>query len=269
MLADNTTDACLFADFRVSSSANILLKIGQRGGSLYVISLFGAGGGGGTGLGLLKADNTNGAFAVRLLTLHVQVQNVRYFVLTPVGKRRFQETYGGVNNRFVGVTPNSPRYVGVVRVQRAVSPRVRLVSRLSCDRVSSVLTEGVRRLVAFFSLLVPSVAGRRRRVLSRTLVDACTGFNVARSGSSLCRSQDYSPPGVGGVPVVNSLRGRLRRGPLAGHVTVVVDQFIANSTRDFGRRAGISLDGGCVILSLSRLGKGLLPIKVFVTLSCI
>ncbi len=233
------------------------------------MSLFGAGGGGGTGLGLVNADNTNGAFALRLLTLHVQVHNVRYCVVTPVGKRRFQETYGTINNRFVHVTPNSPRYVGVVRVERAVTPRVRLVSTVSCIRLNSVLTGGVRRLVVFFSLLVPSVAGRRRRLLSRTLVGACTRFNVARSGSSMCRSVSIDPPVVGRVPVLNSLRGRLLSGPVARQVTIVIDQFIANSTRSFGHRAGISLSGGCVIFSLSRLGKGLLPIKVVVTLSCI
>ncbi len=264
ILADNTTDYCPFATCRLDSSGNVLLNIGGCGGSLMVISVFGSTICGGTGVTVVNASNTNGAFALRLVTLQVEQGKARIFVVTPLGKRRFLQTYEGANNRFVRVSPTSGGYVGIVRVHGASGSISTLLSNIPVR--GSRLTTGVRRLRVFFDLLVPSVARRRQRLLSRTLVGACGNGNVARSGSSL-RSPS-GPKRCERVPVLNSLCSVLITATRAGELTGVLGHLIRNSTDAFGRHAGIGLRGGCAILSVSRLSNSLLATKVFITLSC-
>lgn len=267
MLASKTTDYCPFIDCDVYSSGKVLFKMGGRGGSLIVTSVFSSERCGGDGVYVLNYSKTKGAFAVRAVTLEVQEGNVRIFVVTPLGKRRFCQTTEGINKRFVRVSPTDGGYVGVVRVQGMSGSMGRLLSKPALS--TSTLTNGVRELRVFFDLLVPSVSRRRGRLLSRTLVGACTEGKVARGGRSLASPR--RPRRCGGVPVLRSICGILLRDRSAGHLTRVLGHLIRNSTSSFGRRAGISLAGGCAMLSVSRLANSdsLLAINVFITLSCI
>lgn len=266
ILAAKTTDYCPFIDCDVYSSGNVLFKMGGRGGSLIVTSVFSSGRCGGSGVTVLNASKSKGAFAVRAVTLHVQHGKVRMFVVTPLGNRRFCQTTEGMKKAFVRVSPTDRGYVGIVRVQGMSGSIGRLLSNPALS--TSTLTDGVRHLRIFFSLLVPSVDRRRGRLLSRTLVGACTEGKVARGGRSLV--SPGRPSRCGTVPVLKSMCSILVRARSAGQLTRVLGHLIRNSTSSFGRRAGMSLAGGCAILSVSRLANSdsLLAMKVFITLSC-
>jgi len=125
------------------------------------------------------------------------------------------------------------------------------------NRNDSVLADKIQKLHIFFSLLYPAITTEEKLLLDAAIVETYAKFGITHDNDSLTDKA---------MPTLKDLHDNLSGKPETKGLALALSMFVSGSASRLGGHTNVDLNNKYIVLDISEMGKGLLPIGMFLAL---
>jgi hypothetical protein len=246
-----------FSSFELCDQKGVLMGINRHNNSAVIADFFDSSKYSSANLSIMGMSGAGKTFLLQLMTLRLRMQGTQVFIIAPLKGWEFKKACEAIGGKYIKLSPGSTDCINIMEIRRT-----HMGIDNDTDRSDSVLADKVQKLHIFFSLLYPTITTEEKLLLDSAIIETYSKFGITHDNDSL-----YQEDGkFKSMPIVKDLHAVLSEKPESKGLALALSMFVSGSASRLGGETNVELDNKYIVLDISEMGKGLLPLGMFLAL---
>ncbi|MCL2637507.1 MAG: hypothetical protein FWD48_03970 [Oscillospiraceae bacterium] len=246
-----------FSSFELCDQKGVFMGINRHNNSAVIADFFDSSKYSNANLSIMGMSGAGKTFLLQLMTLRLRMQGTQVFIIAPLKGWEFKKACEAIGGKYIKLSPGSSDCINIMEIRRTS-----MDIDSDSGRGDSVLADKVQKLHIFFSLLYPTITTEEKLLLDSAIIQTYSKFGITHDNSSLYKEDNTLKL----MPTLKDLHGVLSAKAESKGLALALSMFVSGSASRLGGQTNVNLNNKYIVLDISEMGKGLLPLGMFLAL---